>query len=308
MAMPPNWGMGQAGSGTLRVRQDGQFTLRPTTHSKIKAFLWFREVSLASLNICARHWQLHDVNTPSQAIILLICSCDSSVIHQHLGRVTEQKNNFEHSLKCSDKRDSSQGKIIRKYIWAQEHQRVQKVTAERGRAGCEGSWQTNAGTARWSAPLRRRCSLWRSTAWRPRTCCGALATLSDFHIHPWHCCGPAAGSLIPTGKLLPSFSLFKSVSLIWAALSLTVLFLVFSETVSLPLLPGLWELLLLQLRGTNPMGIIITAGRQVERWQIKRSTRHTLLLSCSSLIWKQKHPSLSLSVNTNQKAWSVRML
>lgn len=154
--LSPNWGLGWDKSGTLGVRQDGQLTLRPTTHSKIKAFLWFREGSLATWNICARHWQLHDVNTPSETIILLICSCDSSVIHQHLQRVTEQKNNLEHSLKCSDKRDSSQGKRIRKYIWAQEHQRVQKVTAERGRAGCEGSWQTNAATARWSAPLRRR--------------------------------------------------------------------------------------------------------------------------------------------------------
>lgn len=79
------------------------------------------------------------MNTLSEKIILLICSCDSSVIHQHLQRVTEQKNNLEHSLKCSDKRDSSQGKIIRKYIQAQEHRRVQEVTAERGRAGCEGS-------------------------------------------------------------------------------------------------------------------------------------------------------------------------
>lgn len=159
--LPPDWEVGWGRSGTLRVRKDGQLTLRPTTHSKIKALLWFREVSLASLNICARHWQLHDVNTPSETIILLICSCDSSVIHQHLQRVTEQKkkNNLEHSLKCSDKRDSSQGKITRKYIWAQEHQRVQKVRAERGRAGCEGSWQTNAPTVRWSAPLRRRWPL-----------------------------------------------------------------------------------------------------------------------------------------------------
>lgn len=37
--LPPNWEVGLGRSGTLRVRKDGQLTLRPTTHSKIKAFL-----------------------------------------------------------------------------------------------------------------------------------------------------------------------------------------------------------------------------------------------------------------------------
>lgn len=64
-------------SGTLRASQHGEVTLRHTTHSKPKAFLWFRTVFLAILNTCASHWMLHDVYNPSETIILLICSCDT---------------------------------------------------------------------------------------------------------------------------------------------------------------------------------------------------------------------------------------